>query len=160
MNTYVNRIGVWQVIGTHGPSGIEINTFVRLGDGYDPASDGLCRPYPSFDSWRIWSIYCHSALSKINLCLNYSNILIIHIYNDKFKYDPQVQHYLPKILLHPHSKHLHISLLIKLIRTRIISSPKRWAKLQHPQDPLMQPTNLKIHDRNDPKTIKAIPPNR
>lgn len=50
---YVNRIGSWQVIGTHGPSGVEISTFVRLGDGYDPATDGLCKPYPSFDSWRI-----------------------------------------------------------------------------------------------------------
>lgn len=52
-NYYVNRIGVWQVIGTHGPSGVEISTFVRLGDGYDPETQGLCKPYPSFDSWRI-----------------------------------------------------------------------------------------------------------
>lgn len=53
MKYYVNRIGLWQVIGTDGPSGIEISTFVRLGDGYDPSSDGRCKPYPAFDSWNI-----------------------------------------------------------------------------------------------------------
>ena len=31
MNTYVNRIGIWQVIGSYTPFGVQINTFVRLG---------------------------------------------------------------------------------------------------------------------------------
>ena len=51
MNTYVNRIGIWQVIGTYTPFGMEISTFVRLGDGYEPNQVEKCVPYPSFNSW-------------------------------------------------------------------------------------------------------------
>jgi hypothetical protein len=52
MNTYVNIMGTWQVIGKYTPFGIEITTFVRLGSGYDPAKVERCVPYPSFNSWR------------------------------------------------------------------------------------------------------------
>jgi len=50
--TYVNRIGMWQVIGYYGPSGNVINTFVRLGEGYDPKESKKCKPYPSFNYWH------------------------------------------------------------------------------------------------------------
>ena len=37
MTTYVNRMGIWQVIGSDSfYGGLEVNTFVRLGDGYAP----------------------------------------------------------------------------------------------------------------------------
>ena len=51
MTTYVNRMGIWQVIGSDSPNGLEVNTFVRLGDGYAPEKIEKCVPYPSFNAW-------------------------------------------------------------------------------------------------------------
>ena len=50
--SYVNRIGLWQVIGYYGPRGSVVNTFVRLGDGYEPKVVKKLKPYPSFSSWH------------------------------------------------------------------------------------------------------------
>ena len=52
MTTYVNRMGIWQVIGSDSWSGLEVNTFVRLGDGYSPEKIEKCVPYPSFNAWN------------------------------------------------------------------------------------------------------------
>lgn len=52
MNTYVNQMGIWQVIGTSTPFGVQISTFVRLGDGYDPKTVQPCVPYPAFNTWH------------------------------------------------------------------------------------------------------------
>jgi hypothetical protein len=51
VNTYVNKQGIWEVIGGFDGSGIQINTFVRLGDGYDPANVQPCNPLPSINAW-------------------------------------------------------------------------------------------------------------
>ena len=51
MTTYVNRMGIWQVIGSDSPNGLEVNTFVRLGDGYAPEKIEKCIPYPAFNYW-------------------------------------------------------------------------------------------------------------
>jgi len=53
MNTYVNLMGIWQVIGSDSPTGMKVNTFVRLGDGYAPNNVKKCVPYPSFNSWSL-----------------------------------------------------------------------------------------------------------
>ena len=50
--TFVNRIGLWQVIGYHGPKGNVVNTFVRLGDGYETKKVVKVKTYPSFNSWH------------------------------------------------------------------------------------------------------------
>lgn len=37
-NTYVNLQGTWLVIGNYGSGKMNIDTFVRLGDGYEPSN--------------------------------------------------------------------------------------------------------------------------
>ena len=52
-HTYVNRIGLWQVIGTHGPNGDVVNTFVRLGDGCEEREIPTFKiaTYPTISKW-------------------------------------------------------------------------------------------------------------
>lgn len=52
-NTYVNIQGTWLVIGSYSyrTGKIGIDTFVRLGDGYDPSNVQKCTPFPSITSW-------------------------------------------------------------------------------------------------------------
>ena len=54
MTTYVNRLGLWQVIGSDGPKGLKVNTFVRLGDGYLPKKVKKIMPVPK---WNYWNPY-------------------------------------------------------------------------------------------------------
>lgn len=50
-NTYVNIQGTWLVIGSYSAGKMSIDTFVRLGDGYDPSNVQKCTPFPSITSW-------------------------------------------------------------------------------------------------------------
>ena len=50
--SYVNRVGLWQVIGYQGPRGSVVSTFVRLGEGYAPKDIRKLKPYPSFSTWH------------------------------------------------------------------------------------------------------------
>jgi len=50
-NTYVNLQGTWLVIGNYASGTINIDTFVRLGDGYDPSNVRKCTLFPSITSW-------------------------------------------------------------------------------------------------------------
>ena len=51
-STFVNRMGLWQVIGYNGPRGVVVSTFVRLGDGYEPNMTRKVKPFPSFNTWH------------------------------------------------------------------------------------------------------------
>ena len=51
-HSYVNRVGLWQVIGYYGPRGSVVSTFVRLGDGYEPKVSRKVKPFPSFNTWH------------------------------------------------------------------------------------------------------------